>query len=299
MKQLIYESLAAMGQRLDQDGVRRWGERLGGLLWAVMRERREMAVEGIMRHIGLEDERARAMARENFGHTGRAFTELFLSRRVDPRFVHEQVVIGDPDSFEAMRATKRPMVGISGHLGAWEMMTPVMHVFVPDRPKQIVARKPKDEALHAVMTRLRSQPTVEVVDHRNAVLKVLRNLKKGGATAFLVDHNCSTSEAIFMPFLGSVAAVNMGPALLAVRGGAVIQPMFLVRQGQGYLLHTEPYLDTRELTGSREDKIHKAALFYTRAVERTVRRWPEQWYWLHRRWKTQPPTDWMYVPPES
>ena len=299
MKQLVYDSLAALGQRLDQGGVSRWGNRLGAALWTALRERREMAVEGIMRHIGLDEEHARTMARENFGHTGRSFMELFLSRRVDPRFVHEQVAIGDPASFDAMRTTTRPMVGISAHLGAWEMMTPVMNVFVPDRPKQIVVRKPRDQALHAVMTRLRSQPTVEVVNHRNAVLKVLRNLKKGGATAFLVDHNCSSTEAIFMPFLGAIAAVNMGPALLAVRGGAVIQPMFLVRQGEGYLLHTEHFLDTRELTGSREDKIHKTALFYTRVVERTVRRWPEQWYWLHRRWKTQPPTGWKYVPPKN
>lgn len=296
MKQLAYDSLAGLGQRLDYDGVRRWGERLGGLLWTVLRERREMAAEAIARHLHIPADQARSMARKNFANTGRSFFELFLSRKVDLRFVEKRIRISDPNSFQALLETDRPMVSISGHLGAWELMGPVMHVMIPGRHKQVVVRKPKDTTLHEVMTRLRTMPTVEVVDHRNAVLKVLRNMKKGGATGFLVDHNTSTSEAIFLPFLEAIAAVNMGPALLAIRAKAVIQPMFIIREGDGYVLHTEPYLDTRELEGSREEKIQRAALFYTQAVERAVRRWPEQWYWLHRRWKTQPPQGWVYEP---
>lgn len=298
MKELLYEALGGLGMSLGLEGTQRWGNRLGTLLWHALRERRDMAEENMVYHLGVTRDEARGMVRRNFQNTGRSFLEIFHSDKVDKRFVAERLTLTDPESFQAIVETDRPFVGATAHLGAWEMLIGTFHVLVGDRPKQVVVRRPKDEALHKLMTRLREKPSVEIVEHRQAVLKVLRCLKKGGATAFLVDHNCSTTEAVFLPFMKKIAAVNMGPALLAVRSRALIQPIFMLRDGQGgYVLHTEPALDTTELSGSREEQIRKAALFYTQAVERAVHRWPEQWYWLHRRWKTQPPEGWSYSPP--
>ena len=88
--------------------------------------------------------------------------------------------------------------------------------------------------------------------------------------------------------------MNAGPALLAVRSGAVVWPCFLVREPDGegrarYAFELHPPLDTTGLEGSREEKIRRTAMFYTEAVEATVRAHPEQWFWMHRRWKTRPP----------
>ncbi len=298
MRDIAYAMLAAWGQSWDFDTVRRRGEGLGRLLWRWVPERREMATEAVARALDLPRAEAEAVARASFEHSGRSFLELFLTRRVDPRFVQERLTIVDPASWEAFLATDRPCIVASGHMGAWEIMVALCNLMVQGRPGMVVVRRPKDQALHEAMTRLRSHPGMVVVDHRQAALKVLRCLKKNGTVGFLVDHNTSTSEAVFLPFLQKIAAVNMGPALLALRGQALIQPLFVLRDGKGgYELHTEPYLDTRELTGSREERVAKAALFYTRAVERMVRLRPEQWYWLHKRWKTQPPQGWTYTPP--
>lgn len=300
MRELLYGALAALGQTWDHDQVEQHGTRLGRLLWRFAKERREMATDAIGTHLDLPRHLARDTARRSFEQSGRSFLEIFLNRRVDTRFIRERLTIADPPSWEAMLAEKRPRVVTTGHFGAWELLPAVFEHQLPDLEKQIVVRRPKDEALHRLMKRLRTQPSVEVVEHRQATLKVLRCLKRGGGTAFLVDHNCSTSEAVFLPFLKNIAAVNMGPALLAVRSGALIQPLFLRRDGKGgYVLHTSPPLDTTTLEGSREERIKAAALFYTRAVERMVIAHPEQWFWMHKRWKTQPPTDWKYVPPKS
>lgn len=300
MKDIFYGLLAGVGQSWDVEQVRRNGEALGRLLWRCLPERREMACKAIAHHMGLPPEQARETALQSFQHNGRSFLEIFLTHRVDPRFMRDRFRIADPQSYEAMRTMDRPCVAVTGHLGAWEMLGGVFHMLIPDRKKQIVVRRPKDQALHELTTRLRAKPNQEVLDHRNAVPKILRGLKKGGTTAFLVDHNTSTSEAVFLPFLKNIAAVNMGPALLALRSDALIQPVFLIRDDkEGIVLHSEPYLDTRTLEGSREEKVLRAALFYTQAVERMVRRYPEQWYWLHKRWKTQPPQGWTYVPPQS
>ncbi|WP_461209593.1 lysophospholipid acyltransferase family protein [Desulfocurvus sp. DL9XJH121] len=301
MKDILYQALAAWGQSLGPEGVRRWGERLGRLLWRAIPSRRDLAAEAMALHLDLPADKAREMAERNFLNTGRSFLEMFLTRRIDRRFVREHLRIENPELFKDFKAMagQRPVVVATGHLGAWELLSPVSEVMFPDWNTQIVVRKPKDEALNKVMTHLRAQPSVQVVEHRQATLKVLRHLKKNGCTAFLVDHNCSTSEAVFLPFLKRIAAVNMGPALLAVRAGAVIQPMVLIREGEGYLLHLESGLDTATLQGPRDQRIARAALFYTQVMERAVRRWPEQWYWMHRRWKTQPPEGWVYTPPED
>ncbi|WP_035251999.1 lysophospholipid acyltransferase family protein [Desulfocurvus vexinensis] len=300
MKDLLYASLAAWGLGWGFERVRTRGEALGRLLWRALPQRREMACEAMVRLLGLSPEKARATALESFQHNGRSFLEILLAHRVDPRFVRERLRIVDPPSLAALQSQERPLVCVSAHLGAWELLAPVFHLLLPGREKQIVVRRPRDLALHALTTRLRSRPSLEVVDHRNAAPRVLRCLRRGGGAAFLVDHNTSTSEAVFLPFLGRIAAVNKGPALLALRAGAVVQPLFLLREGQGgYALYLEPTLDTRAVTGTHDEKIQKIALFYTQVVERMVRRHPEQWYWLHKRWKTQPPEGWTYSPPET
>lgn len=300
MKDIVYASLAAWGQGWDFETVAARGELLGRALWRLLPARREMACEAMTRLLGLEPEQARAVARESFGHNGRSFLEILLAHRVDKRFLHDRLRIVDPTGLETMCTHRGPVVAVTAHLGAWELLGPMFDLLLPEREKQIVVRRPKDQPLHELTTRLRTRPNLEVLDHRNAAPKVLRCLRRGGITAFLVDHNTSTSEAVFLPFLGRIAAVNMGPALLALRAGALIQPGFLLREGQGgYALHTAPGLDTRTLGGSREARIHQVALFYTQAVERMVRQYPNQWYWLHKRWKTQPPEGWTYRPPQS
>ncbi len=124
-----------------------------------------------------------------------------------------------------------------------------------------------------------------MVGHRMAAPAVLRALKKNGVAAFLVDHKPNKAESIELPFFNSMTAVNMGPALLAVRGQALIIPVFLNRNKDGYNFYVYDALDTKELVGSNEEKIAAAALFYTKAVEKHVRAFPEQWFWMHDRWK--------------
>ena len=119
-----------------------------------------------------------------------------------------------------------------------------------------------------------------MVGHRTVVAAVLRALRKNGIVAFLVDHNAPRSEALFLPFMGEETAVNMGPALLAVRAEALIWPVCLMREGNGYVFHLQEPLDTATLKGSREEKVLAAATFYTKAVEKAVQRAPEQWFWI-------------------
>ena len=137
------------------------------------------------------------------------------------------------------------------------------------------------------LRRLRSAHGAGVVGHREATFPVLRVLRKNGYAAFLADHNTSRSEAFFLPFLGEEAAVNKGPAVLAVRAKALVWPLVLIRDGDRYRMLMEEPLDTALLEGTADEKALMAATYYTEAIERMVRRAPDQWFWMHNRWKTK------------
>ena len=291
---VAYETLAALGGRLGLDATARAGELLGAALWRFLPGRRRLAAEAIARHLGLDRDAATDLARRSFAHNARSFLEIMSTSRLDWRFMRDRVRIADPELFAAFLADSRPLVVASAHLGAWELSGVLSRLYWRGRPRVVVVRRPRDLALHRTMLRLRSSSAVRMVEHRNAAFTVLKSLKRKGVVAFLVDHNCSRDEAVFLPFLGEVAAVNAGPALLAVRSGAVVWPCFLVREPDGegrarYAFELHPPLDTTGLEGSREEKIRRTAIFYTEAVEATVRAHPEQWFWMHRRWKTRPP----------
>jgi len=181
------------------------------------------------------------------------------------------------------------MILATAHLGAWELLAGIFRLFVRHEHRCIVTRRYRDQALNLLLLRLRSRPGVRVLEHRHSAFEISRTLKVGGACAFLVDHNCRRDEAVFLPFLGKTAAVNMGPALLAIRNNALVWPGCLLRQPGGrYRFRLSQPLDPTTLSGTLREKIETVATFYTSAIEAEVRACPEQWFWMHNRWKTQP-----------
>jgi len=264
---------------------------MGRLLWLVLPSRRNLAVDTIRDRLELDMIQAERIARQSFMHNGRSFLELLLTRRVDWRFAEKRLVIEKPEELKDILAMCKgvPVVAVTGHLGAWELLGGLLNLMAPQDYKQVVVKATHDQSMHRVIKRMRTHSTVRIQEHDQAASKVLKNLVKGGLSAFLVDHNCRREDAIFLPFMGRPAAINLGPALLALRGKALVWPIFLIRSDAGrYLLSHEKPLDTRTLYGERKEKIHQIAMFYTQAVERQVRRFPEQWFWMHRRWKTRP-----------
>jgi KDO2-lipid IV(A) lauroyltransferase len=291
MRDLVYTAIGALCSRMTPVGIERFGSVLGRLFWHGLPSRRAMAVRTVQDRLQVSGNQAREIARKSFTHAAQAFGEIFLTRHVDHRFLRDHVWMTEAarNRFDRVIKENRPIVAVTGHMGSWELLGGMCRQLLPDRCSQVVVRLPKDKALGRLMVRLRSTGHLQILAHRNATRKVLKCLKTGGMTAFLVDHNCSRDEAVFLPFLGKTAAVNMGPALLALRSKAVILPVFMLREGGTmYRFEVGESLDTATLTGSREENVRAIAAFYTRAVERMIEAYPEQWFWMHKRWKTRP-----------
>jgi KDO2-lipid IV(A) lauroyltransferase len=290
MLDILYEGFGAVLQRLHPRHVGLLGRCLGGLMWCCLPSRRRVASQAISVHLHKPPRQARELGMANFAQTGRTFLELFLNRGVDPRFVRDRIRVQGTESLDFVQRARRPVVAATAHLGAWELLAGVFPLMFGDRRMQIVVRLPKNRALGQILLHFRGHAGVEIVHNRQAAPAVLRCLKRNGITAFLVDHNCGRSKAVFLPFLERYAAVNIGPAVLAVRAEALVWPLFLLRDGsESYIFDAHEPLDTAQLGGTFQERVRQAASFYTETVEHMVRRYPDQWFWMHKRWKTRPP----------
>lgn len=289
MMSLFFPVVYWCADRLSQigfPGIRTLGNVLGAVLWYALPGRRRLSITNIGRHLGMSPEAARQLARESFAHNVRSFLECVLI----PRFYDDSSRLRVPrqDLLERLLDPARPAVIISAHLGAWELLAAPLGKCNSGRISMAVVRKYKNQVIEQLTTRLRSAHGVQVIGHRDVAFSVLRALRKNGIVAFLADHNTRRDDAAFLPFLGEEAAVNKGPALLALGGKAQIWPVFMIREGDNFVLHLEEPLDTATLEGSHEEKMLAVVRFYTEAIERVVRAVPEQWFWMHNRWKTKP-----------
>jgi KDO2-lipid IV(A) lauroyltransferase len=289
---LVYESVGMTSQMFSLRYIHILGQALGHAMWYLLPKRRQLAIEAMKHHLELTTRQARQMAHSNFLHIGCSFSELLFNRRMDLRFMQSHFSIEHPEIMSSIVSAKRPIVAVTAHLGAWELLAGTLWLNFSDRASQIIVQKTKNKALNQFIVHCRQHAGVHIVYNKQSSRNILRCLKKNGISAFLVDHNCGRRKAFFLPFFNKYAAVNMGPAFLAVKSQALIWPIFLLRKaGQKYCLHPHPPLDTRDLPGNHQEQMVQAASFYTKTVEDMVLNYPEQWFWMHKRWKTQPKSE--------
>ncbi len=289
MKEIFFEFILQIFLRLRLEDISHIGEIVGKTIWTFVPSRKKRAITSIEKHLNVPRDKAISIARDNLLNTGKSFVEIFYNPKVDYRFLKDYVEIKDNHILEDIKNSKRPVVAVTAHLGAWELLSGVMAVLFSDRITQIIIREPDDRVIRNIVKRLREKYRHEIIKRDNSAPQIIRGLRRGGISAFLVDHNCGRRKAVFLPFLGEVAAVNFGPALIAVRTRALVFPIFLVRNGKGrYILWPKRPLDTLELKGDLKSKVKKVCEFYTKEVEHMVHKYPAQWYWIHNRWRTKP-----------
>jgi len=128
------------------------------------------------------------------------------------------------------------------------------------------------------------------IDKKSAARRALKALHQGGALGILSDLNTQEREGVFVPFFGKLACTNAGIATLALKTNAVVIPTVAIwdaKRGK-YFFHGDPAVELVR-TGDHAKDIELNTGRFAAAMERMIRLYPEQWLWIHRRWKTRPP----------
>ena len=285
----LFRSLSNFLECLSLAKLHTIGTAISLFYWYLVPSRKQIAIDAVAKHLQLPPDEATKLARASVVNNCKSFMEIFHTR-----YLHTHPPIlecEDTENFQRYLQEPGPIVCITAHLGAWELLNPYAAASHLGRPKIVVVRKQKIEYLSEIMRELRTSGGMEAIDHRQATTKAMDCLRNNGVVAFLADHNTRRREAIFLPFLEDIAAVNQGPALIALRAKALVFPVFLLRDGLKMRLRLDAPLDTKELTGTVSERVQAIASFYTDAIARHVRACPEQWFWMHKRWATRPKQD--------
>jgi len=278
---LDWETAGNIGARIGALGYRPLGIRRGVV---------ERQIAGAFPELAEAD--VRRIALGAYENLGRSSIEAAILPRLGPNAVLDKFEGADDyDIVEEARSKGRGLIFVTGHLGNWELAG--AYVAARGIPLDAIARRMKNPLFDRYLTETRSQIGMHVVHDSEAVRRTPRSLREGRAVAFLSDQGVLGLASTFVPFFGRPAKTPRGPAVFALRLDVPVVFGAAVRQPSGkYRLVFERV--AVEDTGDRDRDVDAIVARYTAALERWVRRYPEQYFWHHRRWRRQPPD----TPPE-
>jgi len=201
----------------------------------------------------------------------------------------ERIVLLDGfENFASAQSRGKGVLFLTGHMSAWELAPFAQGLF--GYPLHFLVRAIDNARVDALVTRYRCLSGNSPIEKNQSARAVLRVLAAGGTVGILADHNTLLSEGVFVDFFGIPACTTAGLARFALHTDAAVVPGFLHWDAalRKYRLCFEPAVELVR-TGDDAADIRENTQRFTRVVENCIRRNPDQWLWLHRRWKTRPP----------
>lgn len=265
----------------------RLGRAWGFFFARIVRRRRTEMLETLARSLpGRTPAERRRIATLAYENSGMVAIEV-LRMAVKPP--SELAALVDPGTaFEAIRRELQRGKGlllISAHLDNWEVLAAATGA--AGLPAAIVVKSLKPAAVNDFIIQARERHGTLVLQRKGAMRAIIRHVRNGGVLGFMMDQNTKRNEGVFVDFLGRPACTTVGLAQLAVVTGARAMPMFLVREpgGRHRMIHGDVIEPPADLSDAEVVKYTQKAVD---TVAAAVIAHPEQWIWMHRRWRTQP-----------
>jgi KDO2-lipid IV(A) lauroyltransferase len=253
---------------------------VGGLAY-LLGIRRRITLENL-RHAFPEksEEERHAIARGAYTNMARAFLDGLSAGRLTDEQVAERVVVEGEHRFAEAWSLGQGVLVATAHFGSWEMMGEVMAR--RKLPLNCVVR-PLRGALNAELVANRTRNGLKLIPPRGALRQTVAALGRNEWVTMLIDQVLPAKHGIFVPFFGRLACTNPSLSLAAARTGAPVLVAMGVQEGERVRLYVEGPFPLP--SGDRRAAIAAHTATLTGVIERYIRRYPEQWLWLHRRWK--------------
>ena len=199
--------------------------------------------------------------------------------------VDAAVEVEGMEHFEAARERGKGVLALTGHVGNYELMP--MATATKGYKISAVVKRIKNEAVNEVVEALRSHDGLTFLSTKNVYKDCLKALRRNEIVGMIIDQNMTREEGVFVDFFGEPACTTPGLAYMSAQSRAPVVPAFIYRKpGGGFVLRIHPLMEPP--ADRSPSATHEATQRYTQAVEDAVRAAPEQWIWMHRRWKTRP-----------
>lgn len=225
-----------------------------------------------------------------FTNLGRVLGELSQVHKYDRDKFAELIDFEmDAETKEVYARNKSEGRGVlvtTGHLGNWEML--VLGFAALYEPMSYLARPLDNPKIDDLLTERRTRFGNNPINKTNSAMLAIRILREGGILGILSDVNAHPKEGVFVPFFGIQACTASGAAMLAIRTNSLIYPTFCVwnPEREKYKFVHGDLLEP-VVTADRKQDIVSTTALYTAEIEKIIRRYPDQWMWIHKRWKTR------------
>lgn len=273
---------------LPRGMARRIGAMLGMMAWhAVPR----------LRHVGhcnlrlsfpeWTEARRKAVLRRLYRNLGWQLAEFCQMSKYTPEQSQKFIRYEGLENYLAARERGRGVLIATGHLGAWELSS-FWHSLM-GYPMSMVIRRLDNERVDELVNRIRCLHGNRVLHKDDFARGLIGAMRKGETVGILMDTNMTPPQGVFVPYFGRPACTASGLARVARKTGAAVLPGFLLWEEaeRKYVLHFGPQIEIAANGKDEDDAVTNTARF-TAVIENYVRQYPDQWLWVHRRWKTRP-----------
>ena len=234
-----------------------------------------------------------------FRNLGRLLGEFSQFPRLTPENIDRVVIYDGFENYRSAAERGRGVLLLTGHVGAWELCAFAQGLY--GHPLSFLVRVLDNPLINRMANRYRELSGNRTINKVMAVKAVLETLKRGKDVGLLIDVNVLEDQGIFCDFFGIPASSTTGLAVFALRSDAPVVPGFLIwdERLKKHRLCFDPEIPLVR-TGDFKEEVRINTERFTRVIEQYARRYPDQWLWIHKRWKTRPQGEPdLYGPDES
>ena len=282
----VLEFLSRWASGLSMAKRVRIGRALGWLMGTLVRHRRGLIMEALARSFPEKSRKELSVVADGvYRHMGLLVMECLSFPTQPPEVFQGLVDYHGVEHVEAAKAKGRGVLILMGHIGNWELMGLGVAKHLPHL--NIIAKTQHNSGFDAFWRASRARMGISMLPVRNSYKDCLRALGRGETVSLPIDQNMRRRRGIFVDFFGEKACTTPGLAYLAEHSRAPVVPIYIIRKPDGR--HDLHYLPALPPPADRCDAtIQEATQAYTKILEDIIRQHPEQWLWMHKRWRTRP-----------
>lgn len=258
------------------------GAVLGTVAFDLLRLRRDVSMDNVMRALSLPERDATPIARRAYQNLGRSLMEFAAFPQLTRAEVRDRVTFEGLEHFDAVLRAGKGAVFVTGHHGNWEMLGAAMAA--NGLPIDFLVGEQRNARVDAVMNDLRSSHGIGIITRAMSLRKMMQALADNRVICMLADQDARRHGAM-VEFLGRPASTVRGPAVFSIRRGSPIVTGFIHREGSRHRAIIQPPIYPPDLP--EDEAVRALTQAHADRLAAHIRRYPDEYFWPHRRWKTK------------
>jgi KDO2-lipid IV(A) lauroyltransferase len=282
-----FQLIAFLVQLLPLKAVRRMGRSLGRFVYARIGHRRDVTLNNLRRAFPEKPEAELIqIARGAYENIGISLLELVWFPRMTRDQILKEVRFDRPDIVRQAQSRGKGVIVLTAHFGNWELLGQAMTVHF-GFPFSGLAKTQSNRLVNQQINRRRELFGTKVIPMETSLREVLRALGEGELVAIAADQ-AAPKENVPMEFFGTLVPTHIGPSVLSLKMGSAIVAIFAVRSVDGsYEAHVIE-VPSEDLKGYSDENVIELTRRHVKITENVIRQYPDQWLWMHKRWKHVP-----------